>query len=180
LRILYYITLIVALFLGACSQKNSKPNSTFSNGFSLEKENDSLFFVVLKTDSLINKWELPYPVYQFQVGDINEDGLDDAIVGVIKRTRFDSTFSKRLFIFKNYNGMVRPLWMGSKLSKPLEDFCFKQTNSGPRIWTIEKEKESKYLVAEYKWRKFGLAYTKYIIRNQNKQQASLILKRQHE
>lgn len=161
-----YILIPLCLFLISC-----KENSISEYGFSLETKNDSLHYVVFRSDSLIDKWELPYPVYQFQIGDINEDGQDDAIVGVIKTTRFDSTLANRLFIFKNYKGYVRPMWLGSKLSKPLVDFRFYKEKGKSRIRSIEKEKEGKYLVAEYKWWKFGLEFVQYLERETSIEQA---------
>lgn len=164
------------LITTACDRNNEQSIKVDNNGFSIEKENDSLSFVVLKTDSLIDKWELPYPVYQFQIGDIDEDGSEDVIVGVVKATRFDSTLSNRIFIFKNYKGYVRPMWLGSKLSKPLVDFRFCITENGSRIKSIEKEKEGKYLVAEYKWWKFGLEFVQYIGRELSIEEAKNKLK----
>ena len=49
------------------------------NGFTLRKEHDSLYW--------LNDWRLPYPVYQFQTGDVDGDGSIDAMVGVVKGTR---------------------------------------------------------------------------------------------
>ena len=84
-------------------------------GFSLEQRNDTMSVLVLRTDSTCDRWELPYPVYQFCTGDVDSDGSEDAMVGVIKSTRYFKEKGRRLFIFKNYHGLVRPLWMGSKL-----------------------------------------------------------------
>ena len=159
-----YIFIITSFLITACDRNEEKRNGESINGFSLETVHDSLSYIVLKTDSLIDKWELPYSVYQFQIGDIDENGSKDVIVGVVKATRFDSTRANRIFIFKNYQGYVRPMWLGSKLSKPLVDFRFYQSGNGPRIKSVEKEKEGKYLVAEYKWRKFGLEFVQYIER----------------
>ena len=47
-------------------------------GFKLRKEHDSLYW--------LNDWRLPYPVYQFQTGDVDGDGRADAMVGVVKST----------------------------------------------------------------------------------------------
>ena len=55
------------------------------DGFTLKKVHDSLYW--------INDFRLPYPVYQFQTGDVDGDGNIDAMVGVIKSTRFYSTKS---------------------------------------------------------------------------------------
>ena len=90
--------------------------------FRVETVNDSLSWLILQTDSTIDRWQLPYPVYQFQVGDVDGNGVDDAVVGVIKKTRFHRELGRRLFIFKNYRGHIRPLWMGSKLGGELVDF----------------------------------------------------------
>ena len=56
--------------------------------FQLEKKTDSLYYLTLKTDSTLDKWKLPHPVYRFCTGDIDGDGSIDAMVGVINRTRF--------------------------------------------------------------------------------------------
>ena len=47
-------------------------------GFKLKKEHDSLYW--------LNDWRLPYPVYQFQTGDVDGDGRVDAMVGVVFRS----------------------------------------------------------------------------------------------
>ena len=44
----------------------------------LRRVHDSLF--------LLNGWRLPYPVYQFQTGDVDGDGRLEAMVGVIIRS----------------------------------------------------------------------------------------------
>lgn len=129
----------------------------------LKRANDSLYYIRLQTDSSLNEWELPYPVYQFATGDIDNDQIEDILVGVVKSTRFDSVPNKRLFIFKNYQGYIRPKWLGSKMPQPLEDFSLVNNVLGSKnILTIEKEKSGNYLVAEYKWRKFGIEFVKYL------------------
>ena len=90
--------------------------------FRVETVNDSLSWLILQTDSTSDRWQLPYPVYQFQVGDVDGNCVEDAVVGVIKKTRFHRELGRRLFIFKNYRGHIRPLWMGSKLGGELVDF----------------------------------------------------------
>ena len=152
-KILFFLVLTLAFAFCRHDKKNIQP-------FSLQKSHDSLYY--LQIDSTLEQWELPYPVFQFQQGDVNGDGHVDALVGVIKTTRFDSLEAKRLFIFKNYKGYVRPLWLGSRMGKPLVDFMYLQTSEGPRIRTIEKDRNGENLVAEYKWRSFGLEFVKYL------------------
>ena len=110
---------------------------------------------------------LHYPVYHFELADINREGRPDILLGVIKSTHFDPVQRKRLFLYKIDNGRIRPLWMGSRISHPIVDFRYKKINDHPYIITIEKENSNGYLVAEYEWKGFGLELTKYIARNIN-------------
>ena len=74
-----------------------------SQAFELRKENDSLYWLGVKGGSKSDEWRLAHPVYQFQTGDVDGDGSEDAMVGVIKKTRF-YPLGKRLFIFKQIEG----------------------------------------------------------------------------
>ena len=129
--------------------------------FRLETVSDSLSRLVLTTDSTCDRWDLPYPVYQFQVGDIDGDGSIDAMVGVIKKTRFHRDMGRRLFIFKNHRGRVRSLWMGSKLGGQLEDFRFVDGV----VRALESTRDGKYVVSDYRWEEFGLIFAHFIEKN---------------
>jgi ribosomal protein L21E len=167
------IVLLLGIFIFSITSCTENQKNTTQ--ISLITKNDTLHFVQIKTDSTTDKWELPYPVYQFKTGDINQDGKEDIMVGVIKTTHFDSTMSKRLFIFKNYKGYVRPLWLGSRLGQPLIDFNFVIVNKEARIRSLELEQSGKYLVAEYKWRRFGLEFIHYLEREINYKKALHLL-----
>lgn len=134
--------------------------SCLAQDFNLRKEHDSLYW--------LNDWRLPYPVYQFQTGDVDGDGSKDAMVGVIKSTRFYPEKGRRLFIFKMVGGKkVRPLWLGSKLGGTLEDFRF----IDGKIRALESTSNNLYVVAEYKWGGFGMAFDHYLIKGVNQQTA---------
>ena len=133
--------------------------SASAQSFTLKKEHDSLYW--------LNDWRLPYPVYQFQTGDIDGDGSEDAMVGVIKGTRFYPEKARRLFIFKQVNGKARPLWMGSKLGGILEDFRY---HDG-KIRALESTTDSLYVVSDYMWSGFGMKFDRYIIKGTDKQTA---------
>lgn len=124
--------------------------------FHLERHTDSLSVLCLGDD----RWMLRYPVYQFQTGDVDGDGSVDALVGVVKTTRYDSVCARRLFIFKGKRGKVRPLWMGSRLGGRLEDFRFVDG----RVRSLEYGREGHYAVAEYEWQGFGLGFVRYLLR----------------
>ena len=141
--------------------------TAFGQKFSLEQKNDTLSFLTLKTDSTCDRWELPYPVYQFCTGDVDGNGSTDAMVGVVKSTRYYKEKGRRIFIFKNYNGYVRPLWMGSKLGGILEDFRFKDG----LIRSLETTKDGKYVVAEYRWAHFGMGFERFLIKNVTREEA---------
>ena len=145
----HLLPLIAGLFTLSCGAQS----------FELKKENDSLYW--------LNDWRLPYPVYQFQTGDIDGDGHDDAMVGVIKSTRFFPEKEKRLFIFKLVNGKARPMWMGSKLGGKLEDFKYIEG----RIRALESTTDSLYVVSDYRWSGFGMAFDHFLIKGVNRQTA---------
>jgi len=108
---------------------------------------------------------LPYPVYRFCTGDVDRDGSEDALVGVIKKTRFHRETARRIFIFKQIDGKARPLWLGSKLGGILQDFRY--TENGI-VRSLETTSDGRYVVAEYRWEGFGLAFHQFLVQNTNK------------
>ena len=145
------ILILLAMYLGTLTCK--------AQNFELKKQNDSLYY--------LNGWRLPYPVYQYQTGDVDGDGKTDAIVGVIKGTRFYPEKARRIFIFKQVNGKARPLWLGSKLGGILEDFHY----IDGKIRALERNDDDLYVISDYKWGGFGMAFDHYIIKGVNKETA---------
>ena len=130
-----------------------------AQNFELRRANDSLYW--------LNGWRLPYPIYQFQTGDIDGDGRTDAIVGVVKGTRFYPEKARRIFIFKDVNGNARPLWLGSKLGGELEDFRYVDG----KIRALERTADGQYVVSDYVWGGFGMTFDHYIIKGVNRETA---------
>jgi len=122
-----------------------------------------------------NSWPLDYEVFKVDTGDINNDKSTDILVGVIKSTRFDRILRKRLFIFKLFEGYIRPLWLGSRVSQPLVDFKFCKSKSEGVVRTIERERDQLYLVAEYHWIGFGLGFIRYLAREKTLYESYKIL-----
>ena len=143
------------------------PREGTGEGFSREHKNDTVAMVTLRTDSTLDRWELPYPVYRFCTGDVDGDGSIDAMVGVIKSTRYFKEVGRRIFIFKNYHGLVRPLWMGSKLGGILEDFRFKDGV----VRALERTADGQYVVAEYRWAHFGMGFERFLAKNVGHEEA---------
>ena len=111
--------------------------------------------------------KLPYPVYRFCTGDVDGDGSTDALVGVVKNTRFHQEVARRIFIFKQVDGKVRPLWLGSRLGAELVDFRFVDGC----IRALETDGKGKYAVIDYEWKDFGPAFKRFIVKNTNQKNA---------
>ena len=155
----------------------SQETGAKSQAFELRKENDSLYWLGVKGGSKSDEWRLAHPVYQFQTGDVDGDGSEDAMVGVIKKTRY-YPMGRRLFIFKQIDGstrkLVRPMWLGSKLGGILEDFRFVAPAKGDsigRIRALESTTDSLYVVSDYKWSGFGMTFERFIIKGVDKETA---------
>lgn len=153
------IILTLALTTGGMISLAQTTEMREDNGFTLRKVHDSLYW--------LNDWKLPYPVYQYQTGDIDGDGHIDAIVGVIKSTRFYPEKARRIFIFKEINKKARPMWLGSKLGGILEDFRF----VNGKIRALESTTDSLYAVSDYVWGGFGMKFDHFIIKGVDKQTA---------
>ena len=139
-------------------------------------ENDSVNYLVLRTDTNRqtaisslheSQWPLPYPVYQFQTGDVDGNGSVDALVGVVKSTRFFSQPARRLFVFKNYHGLIRPLWLGSKLGGILEDFRW----MNGVLRSLERTTDGRFFVCEYTWNGFGFTFSRFVIEDVTREEA---------
>lgn len=156
--------LYIALKLGC-----ALPAAAQADTFVLERVCDTMHILRIGD----SRWPLPFPVYRFETADVNGDGSTDAIVGVIKRTRYDAEVRRRVFIFKNYRGHVRPLWLGSRLGQPVVDF--RTTDGGKRLRVLETERSGRFLVAEYRWRDFGMEFVRYLGREKTTAEAEALM-----
>ena len=178
--------LLMLMPMGGRSQETGdrrQETGVESQGYELRKEHDSLYWLRATGGRKADEWRLPYPVYQFQTGDVDGDGSMDAMVGVIKKTRF-YPLGKRLFIFKQIDAkatasmhrrkLVRPMWLGSKLGGNLEDFRFVAPADGDslgRIRALESITDSLFAVSDYKWSGFGMKFERFVIKGVDKETA---------
>jgi hypothetical protein len=130
----------------------------------LEHIHDSLSFIRFERQGKeLSSWRLPYPVYRFDWGDINADGIPEIAVGVIKPTRFYPESDKRLFLFKLYHGKhIRPLWLGSHVAYPLEDFSIERDSVPALIHTIERQNDTTLVQTFYRQQGFGVKFLRSI------------------
>jgi hypothetical protein len=119
----------------------------------------------------------PYEVFEMETGDVNHDGRTDICIGIIKPTPFDPLLKKRLFIFQIDRDYIRPLWLSSRLVRPLERFALLSNDEGCRIRTIEKENPEMFCINEYKWESFGMTFIKTRNDSLNFSNAQLLLLR---
>ena len=126
----------------------------------LEQVHDSLY--VLRHSiggATVSEWELPYPVYRFECGDLTGDGRPEIAVGVIKPTRHFPHPERRLFLFKLYKGkLIRPLWLGSRVARPLVDFRLVRDSVPARILTTERRPDGTLVQGLYRQQGFGLVF----------------------
>lgn len=123
---------------------------TSSSGFKISLVNDS--------NETLDRLVFDYPLYHIDSADVDRDGKTDILVGLIKRTRFDPTKKKRLFILRIDHGQLRPLWLGSRVCQEL--ISFKTLDQGI-VKTLEKTRSGSYSIGLYEWRGFGLKLLKY-------------------
>ena len=90
----------------------------------------------------------PYEVFAMETGDVNGDGHTDICLGIIKPTPFDPVLKKRLFIFQIDRDFIRPLWLGSRLTHPLETFVVLQGQGKQRVRSVERQDARQYYVNE--------------------------------
>ncbi len=135
------------------------PSQARAQQFDISQQSDSLWILALTIDGKVTgTWQITHPVYRFATADINGDGSIDAVVGVFKASRYFKVPNRRVFIFKNFDGDIRPLWLGSRLGGELVDFNVIDN----KIRAIEKTSDGKFAVSDYRWRGFGMGFDSLI------------------
>jgi hypothetical protein len=99
----------------------------------------------------LNPWTI-------HIADVDGDGMKELSVGVYKKTRLDPVMAKRPFLY-NWNGKtIYPKWLGSRLSRPFDDYCFCDLNddSVDELISIELAGNGSKLINVYRWKGFGV------------------------
>ncbi|NLG89518.1 MAG: VCBS repeat-containing protein [Clostridiaceae bacterium] len=91
------------------------------------------------------------------IADVDGDGMKELSVGVYKKARLDPVMAKRPFLY-NWNGKtIYPKWLGSRLSRPFEDYLFCDINddSVDELISVELADDGNKLINVYRWKGFG-------------------------
>lgn len=90
-------------------------------------------------------------------GDVDNDGREELLIGVIGRARFDPTERKRPFVYSWDGRRLVPKWLGSRLSRPFEDVLLGNAdNAGASdLVALESTRDGGLEVAIYAWKGFG-------------------------
>ena len=184
----FNILFCILIFCGGCEEQKRQNYFEARVGenilqISLEQVLDTFSRIMVKTfkdGELVHTstYNITYPVYRFDVGDVTGNGVPDIAVGVIKTTKFDPKPAKRPFLFQiTGEGNVSKLWLGSRVSQPLEDFMIAKNETPAKVLTIEREQSGKFLVAVYRYHGFGLEHNGYLKREISKEEAYKLLQR---
>ena len=92
-----------------------------------------------------------------QIGDINGDGTNEVAICVYKTAEFHPVMAKRPFFFDLVEGNLIPVWLGSRLSRPFDDYVLFDVNADgiDEIVSIEQLENGNRVVAVYEWKGFG-------------------------
>ena len=103
---------------------------------------------------------IPFQVYKplrLRAGDINGDGMPELSIMVYKTTPLDPVMAKRPFFYNYSDGAIYPLWRGSRLSRPFEDYDLWDSGNGGAFYLLSTEylSDGRMVLALYEWDDFG-------------------------
>lgn len=113
------------------------------NGHILEKTYDESF-------QNVNPWKV-------QVCDVDGDGKPEVSLGVYTVAKYHPVYAKRPFLYEFSNHRLYPKWLGSRLSRPFEDYVFNDLDSDrmDELIALETMRDGKKELNAYKWTGFG-------------------------
>jgi hypothetical protein len=115
--------------------------------FSYNNTLDEVFRVAYKE---LNPWKV-------MTGDVDGDGVKEISLGVYKKSDFHPIMARRPFIYNWDGSELSPKWLGSRLSRPFEDYIFSDVDDDnmDEIVAIEILQDGEKALNSYKWKGFG-------------------------
>lgn len=94
---------------------------------------------------------------KIQLGDVDGDGRTDISIVMYKKVKFHNALAKRPFFYNFESEKLVPLWLGSRLSRPFDDFILKDIDGDDisELIAIESLENQNRILAIYKWEGFG-------------------------
>lgn len=113
------------------------------NGLKAEKTYDESF-------QKVNPWKV-------QICDVDGDGKPEVSLGVYTVAKYHPVYSKRPFLYEFKNHQLYPKWLGSRLSRPFDDYVFSDVDGDGKDELIASEttREGKKELDAYQWTGFG-------------------------
>jgi len=95
--------------------------------------------------------------WKVQTADVDGDGRLEISIGVYKTTRADHNMRKRPFLYSWDGKGLQPKWLGSRLSRPFEDYIFSDIDDDglDELIAMEYLSDGQMLLCAYKWKGFG-------------------------
>ena len=95
--------------------------------------------------------------WKVQTADVDGDRKKEISLGVYKTARFHPVPAKRPFLYNWEGGGLSPKWLGSRLSRPFEDYIFADLDSDgmDELVSVEVAANREKLINTYKWKGFG-------------------------
>lgn len=95
--------------------------------------------------------------WKIQTADVDGDGKREISIGMYKKTPFHLVMAKRPFVYSWSGNGISPKWLGSRLSRPFDDYIFADINHDGKdeIVSIETLSGGQKVLNSYMWRGFG-------------------------
>ena len=96
---------------------------------------------------------------KIQLGDVDGDGRMDISIVMYKKVKFHNALAKRPFFYNFESEKLVPLWLGSRLSRPFDDFILSDMDGDDisELAAIEVLENKNRILAIYKWEGFGFS-----------------------
>jgi hypothetical protein len=149
------------------SESYEYSDTSYTYSIDLENIDLELYRLSVKrfyNDSLITAPSifLTYDLFQFFVGDVDNDGTKNICIGIIKDCEFDPNIAKRLFVYSIDNGYIVPRWLGTYLGNRLIDFRLIYIDNMCYIRSLEVDDNGIYFIGTYHFIGFGPESYSYI------------------